>query len=135
MRDLDEMKLLISLAQIDGIVAPRERNFIINIGHANNIAAEQIEPLFDKRHSLAIPENLSQDQKFSYLFNLVRLMKIDERMYKEELLFCTKIASGLGYEKEAMVELLLHVKSGGLPDEEMGDLKLKIQKYLKAPQS
>lgn len=62
-------------------------------------------------------------------------MKIDERMYKEELLFCTKIASGLGYEKEAMVELLLHVKSSGLTEEEIGDLKLKIQKYLRSPKT
>jgi hypothetical protein len=28
---LNQMKLLISLAQIDGTVAPRERNYIINI--------------------------------------------------------------------------------------------------------
>lgn len=129
---LNEMKMLISLAQIDGSVAPRERNFILNIGHANNIAAEQIEPLFEKSHRLMVPHDLSDDQKFSYLLNLVQLMKIDERMYKEELLFCTKIAASLGYQKEAMFELLLHVRPGRLSDDEVENLKPQIQKYLKS---
>ena len=38
-------------------------------------------------------------------------MKIDERMYKEQMMFCSKIASNLGYEPQVMFELLLHVKS------------------------
>ena len=43
---LNQMKLLISLAQIDGTVADRERNYIINIGRANNIYPDQVLPLF-----------------------------------------------------------------------------------------
>ena len=61
---LNQMKLLISLAQIDGTVAPRERNYIINIGRANNFYPDQVVPLFDQRHNLIIPEDLSDDQKF-----------------------------------------------------------------------
>jgi hypothetical protein len=77
---LNQMKLLISLAQIDGTVADRERNYIINIGRANNIYPDQVLPLFDKRHTLIVPDDLTNDQKFDYLFSLVQLMKIDERM-------------------------------------------------------
>ena len=128
---LNQMKLLISLAQIDGTVAPRERNYIINIGRANNFFPDQVVPLFDQRHNLIIPEDLSDDQRFDYLFSLVQLMKIDERMYREEIMFCSKIASSLGYDQQVMFELLLHVKSAAMTEAEMAELKRLVQNYLK----
>ena len=131
MLGLNQMKLLISLAQIDGTVAPRERNYIINIGRANNFYPDQVVPLFDQRHNLIIPEDLSDDQKFDYLFSLVQLMKIDERMYREEIMFCSKIAATLGYDQQVMFELLLHVKSVAMTEEEVVELKKLVQKYLK----
>jgi hypothetical protein len=131
MPGLNQMKLLISLAQIDGAVAPRERNFIINIGRANNFYPDQVVPLFEQRHNLIIPEDLGDDQKFDYLFSLVQLMKIDERMYREEIMFCSKIAATLGYDQQVMFELLLHVKSVAMTEEEVVELKRLVQKYLK----
>ena len=131
MAALNQMKLLISLAQIDGTVAPRERNYIINIGRANNFYPDQVVPLFDQRHNLIIPEDLNDDQKFDYLFSLVQLMKIDERMYREEIMFCSKIAATLGYDQQVMFELLLHVKSAAMTEEEMTELKRLVQNYLK----
>jgi len=128
---LNQMKLLISLAQIDGTVAPRERNYIINIGRANNFYPDQVVPLFDQRHNLIIPEDLNPDQKFDYLFSLIQLMKIDERMYREEIMFCSKIAATLGYDQQVMFELLLHVKAVAMTEEEMAELKKLVQKYLK----
>lgn len=124
------MKLLISLAQIDGKVADRERNYIINIGRANGIYPDQVVPLFTQRHDVIVPQDLNNDQKFDYIFSLVQLMKIDERMYREEILFCSKIASSLGYDKEVMFELMLNVKSATMKDEEMTALKKAIQKFL-----
>ncbi len=131
MAALNQMKLLISLAQIDGTVAPRERNYIINIGRANSFYPDQVVPLFEQRHNLIIPEDLSADQKFDYLFSLVQLMKIDERMYREEIMFCSKIAATLGYDQQVMFELLLHVKSAAMTEAEMAELKRMVQTYLK----
>ncbi|SHH93513.1 hypothetical protein SAMN04488109_6221 [Chryseolinea serpens] len=130
MSALAQMKLLISLAQIDGTVADRERNYIINIGRANNVYPDEVKPLFDKRHDLIVPEDLSDDRKFDYLFSLVQLMKIDERMYKEEIMFCSKIASNLGYDQQVMFELLLNVKAAVMGADEMSRLKTLVQKYL-----
>jgi len=128
---LNHMKLLVSLAQIDGTVAPRERNYIINIGRANNIYPDQILPLLEKRHTLIVPQDLNDDQKFDFLFSLVQLMKIDERMYKEEMMFCSTIAENLGYRRQVMFELLLNVKSTPMGEEEMVGLKGLVQGYLK----
>ena len=128
---LNQMKLLVSLAQIDGTVALPERNYIINIGRANGFYPDQVLPLFEQRHTLIVPQDLNDDDKFDYLFSLVHLMKIDERMYKEEMMFCSKIASNLGYEPQVMFELLLHVKTGEMTGEEKAELKVLVQDYLK----
>ena len=131
MSALTQLKLLISLAQIDGKVAERERNYISNIGRANDVSQNDIEQLLDQRHQLIIPKELSDDEKFEYIFSLVQLMKIDERMYKEEMMFCSKIADNLGYDTQVMFELLLHVKAGVMEKDEIINLKEITQKHLK----
>jgi hypothetical protein len=127
---LAQMKLLINLAQIDGKVADRERNYIINIGRANGIYPDEVVPMFEQRHSLIVPDNLSVDDKFNYIFSLVQLMKIDERMYKEEIMFCSQIASSLGYDQQVMFDLMLHVKSAPMAPDEMEALRVLTLKYL-----
>jgi hypothetical protein len=127
---LPQLKLLISLAQIDGRVADREQNYIVNIGRANGIYPDEITPLFERRHTLIIPADLSNDTKFNYIFSLVQLMKIDERMYKEEMLFCSKIASTLGYDQGVMFDLILHVKGAAMEANEKEALQNLTEKYL-----
>jgi uncharacterized tellurite resistance protein B-like protein len=131
MSALAQLKLLISLAQIDGKVAERERLYIINIGKAHEVPIDQLERLLDDRHPLVVPTDLTDDQKFEYIFSLVQLMKIDERMYKEEMMFCSKIAENLGYDNQVMVELLMHVKAGVMEKDEIINLREVTQKHLK----
>jgi hypothetical protein len=128
---LSQMKLLISLAQVDGQVADREKNYIINIGRANGIYPDQINPLFNQKHEVIIPQHLSRDEKFAYIFSLVQLMKIDERMYKEEILFCSEIAAKLGYDNQVMFDLMLHVKISAMADHDVEALKKITEKHLK----
>jgi hypothetical protein len=127
---LPQLKLLISLAQIDGSVAEREQNYIINIGRANGIYPDEVTPLFEQRHPLVVPSNLTNETKFEYIFSLVQLMKIDERMFKEEMLFCSKIASKLGYDQGVMLDLIRHVKGATMATNEMEALRKLTEKYL-----
>jgi uncharacterized tellurite resistance protein B-like protein len=126
---LEQLKLLVNLARIDGDVAERERKYISTIGLANNVAAHDILPLFEKNHELVVPANLNPEQRFSYIFSLVQLMKIDERLYKEEIQYCSKVASKLGYDENVMFELMLHVRSA-MESGEMQILKKLTEKYL-----
>ena len=73
MSALTQMKLLISLAQIDGNVAEREKNYIVNIGRANGIYPDEITPLLSQRHDLTIPKNLDKDQRFNMCLILYSL--------------------------------------------------------------
>jgi hypothetical protein len=126
---LEQLKLLVNLARIDGDVAERERKYISNIGLANNVPIDDIKPLFEKDHELVVPANLSSEERFSYIFSLVQLMKIDERLYKDEIQYCSKVASKLGYDEPVMFELMLHVRSA-MESGEMQILRKLTEKYL-----
>jgi len=108
---LDQLKLLVNLARIDGDMAEREKSFITNIGKANGFPESSVATLFYQTHEVIIPDNLTDDQRFNYIFSLVQLMKIDERIYQDEIKFCAKIAARLGYSQDVLFDLMLKVKS------------------------
>ena len=126
----EKLKILANLARIDGDMAEREKNYILNIGKANGFPESSVGTLFYSAHEVIIPENLSAEKKFDYIFCLVQLMKLDERLYQEELKFCFQIADRLGYSQEVMFELLTHVKST-TDQEEQRVLRGLVDKYLK----
>lgn len=126
---ITKLKLLINLARIDGEVGEKERNYIYNIGRANGLAEVVVEPLFEKSHELIVPDNLNNAQKFDYIFSLVQLMKIDERLYQEEIRYCSKVAARLGYDEAVMFDMMLHVRAA-MEANEVGALKKLTEKYL-----
>jgi len=127
---LEQLKLLVNLSRIDGAMISRERNYITNIGKAHGFPESSVETLFYTTHDVIIPADLTVDQKFTYIFNLVQLMKIDERLYKDEIKFCANVASKLGYQPQVMFELLLKVKSEEMTAEEKDSLKELTSKFL-----
>jgi hypothetical protein len=126
---LAQLKLLINLARIDGAVAEKERKYISNIGLANGIPMDDIAPLFEYTHALLVPSGLSQNEKFDYIFSLIQLMKIDERLYQEEIRYCSKVAAKLGYDESVMFELMLHVREV-MEANELNALRSLTEKYL-----
>ena len=58
-------------------------------------------------------------------------MKIDGRLYKEEITYCAKIASKLGYEEDVLREMILKIYSDPHITTDKESLKAKIQAYLK----
>ncbi len=126
---ITQLKLLINLAKIDGEVGEKERNYIFNIGRANGLAEIVVEPLFAKSHDIIVPDNLNNEEKFDYIFSLVQLMKIDERLYQDEIRYCSKVAAKLGYDEAVMFELMLHVRAV-MEDNELDALRKLTEKYL-----
>ena len=130
MASIEQLKILINLACIDGVVGSKERQFIINIGQANHLLVAEILPLFSNDNSAMIPSQLTNEEKFDYIFSLIQLMKIDEKIYKDEIVFCSKVASALGYRQEVLFELMLKVKSTNMAPDEIEALKKLTATYL-----
>lgn len=123
--------MLVQLARVDGVVVQEEIDFIKKIGKANSMSAEEISECFEDPSAIEGLDTLSDDQRYDYLYNVVQLMKIDGRIYKEEIKFCARIASRLGYEEDVLRELMLKIYSDPHITTDKQTLKSKIQTYLK----
>ncbi len=130
MEAIQQLKLLINLARIDGDVAAKERQFIINIGQANHLLVSEILPHFSDEDPVMVPADLSAEEKFGFIFHLVQLMKIDEKLYREEMKYCAELAAKLGYRKEVLFELMLKVKNAAMEADEVEALKKLTATYL-----
>lgn len=126
---LAQLKLLVNLARVDGEVADREKKYITNIGLANGVPLADVVQLLERTHDNIELGNLTDELKFSYLLSLVQLMKIDERLYKEEIRYCSQVASRLGYEQTVMFDMMLHVRET-MEDHEKKALHDLTRKYL-----
>ncbi|HEY5690731.1 MAG TPA: TerB family tellurite resistance protein [Cyclobacteriaceae bacterium] len=126
---LSQLKLLVNLALIDEEVADREKQYITNIGVANGLSEQDVEFLFNQSHKIIVPDGLSDDLKFDYIFSLVQLMKIDERLYQNEIKYCSQVAAKLGYKQDVMFELMLKVSSS-MKKAEIDSLRQLISAYL-----
>lgn len=125
------LNLLVQLARIDGVVVQDEIDLITQIGEANGLSADEISACFEDPTLIESLDVLSDDEKFEYIYNIVRLMKIDGRLYKEEIGFCARLASKLGYSEGVLLELMLKIYSDPDISMDKNQLKETIQGYLK----
>ncbi len=130
MPSIDQLKLLVNLAYADGELTEKEKKYILNIGQANHLLVAEILPLLTENHQVNL-DGLSEDEKFDYMFHLFQLMKIDEKIYQEEIKYCAKIASGLGYRADLVLELLLNVRNVNMDEGKLEDLKKLTATYLR----
>lgn len=123
--------MLVQLAKVDGIIVQEEIELIKQIGEAHGIPSEEISASFEDPHLIEDLDKLSDDDKYEYIYNIVQLMKIDGRLYKEEIRFCAKLVSKLGYEEGVLLELMTKIYSDPNISTEKDALKSTIQGYLK----
>ena len=97
---------------------------------ANNIDGLEVEKMLKSDQSEVVPQNLEEEQRFNLLFKLVQLMKVDGKLYKEEIRYCSKICSKLGYKEEALFELMLEVKSGSMATDDIKIIRERLKQYL-----
>ncbi|HRI80572.1 MAG TPA: hypothetical protein PLR06_13650 [Cyclobacteriaceae bacterium] len=129
MESIDKIKHLVNLAAVDGEVTEAEKQFILNIGVANHMLVPEILPLFTTTHPMIVFSDLTMDQKFEYILLLMQLVKIDAKLYREELLYCARIINKLGYREQVLFELLDRV-STEMTSSQLEDLRKKTDAYL-----
>jgi len=125
------LNLLVQLAKIDGVVVQDEIDLIKKIGKANGMSSEEISECFEDPTLIEDLDHLTADEKYDYIYNIVQLMKIDGRLYKEEIRFCAKVISKLGYQEDVLRELILKIYSDEHISTDKSSLKETIQQYLK----
>ena len=95
------------------------------------MSSAEISECFEDPSSTEISESMTDDLRFDYMYNIVQLMKIDGRLYKEEIQYCAKVARKLGYKEGVLKEMMLKISSDPPITSDKEALKAKIQTYLK----
>ena len=125
------MNMLVQLARIDGVVVQEEIDLIKQIGTDFGMSSEEISACFENPDQIGDLSTLVDDEKYELIYNMVQMMKIDGRLYKEEIQYCAKMATCLGYNEEVLAELMLKIYSDPHLTTGKGSLKSFIQKFLK----
>jgi uncharacterized membrane protein YebE (DUF533 family) len=127
-----ELNVLINLAASDRNVAEKESKLIHMIGKANGIPKEEVDQMMQNPKPINDLSNLTSDQKFSHLYYLIQLMKMDGQVFRSEVVFCEQIAEKLGYKKGVVAEISQHVYSDPSITADRDMIKKKAEKFLKA---
>jgi uncharacterized membrane protein YebE (DUF533 family) len=127
-----ELNVLINLAASDHNVAEKESKLIHTIGKANGISTDEINQMLKNPQPISNLNTLTNDEKFTHLYYLIQLMKMDGQVFRSEVVFCEQIAEKLGYKKSVVGEISQHVYSDPSITADRDMIKKKAEKYLKA---
>jgi uncharacterized membrane protein YebE (DUF533 family) len=127
-----ELNVLINLAASDKNVAEKESKLIHTIGKANGIPTDEINQMLQNPKPITNLDTLTNDEKFTHLYYLIQLMKMDGQVFRSEVVFCEQIADKLGYKKAVVGEISQHVYSDPSITADRDMIKKKAEKYLKA---
>ena len=105
-----QLSVLVQLSLIDNQLSQSEKRMIYALGKANKIPEKDIDFLFEDALGKKVQElppihNLTEEDKFEYLYNLIQLMKVDKQVYLSEIRFCEEMAEKLGYKKQVVSDL------------------------------
>ncbi len=134
MKDNPHLNILVMMAKIDGETDEAELELIRQIGVSNNVSSEDIEKIIEKTeadHTIPSLEHLSVEQKVELMTNLVLVMKIDGRIDKEEMKFCLKVIQKLGYDENALFDLVSTTYLDPAQNLDKESIKKRAEEYLK----
>lgn len=126
----DQLTALIQLANSDNSMDQKELQLIFRIGAAHGMSDEDIQQMIDNPGELGDLKALNVDDKFEFLYSIIQLMKIDDEIFNEEVLFCQTIAQKLGYGLGAVMEMYPLVHKNLVIRAEKLKLKEKINQFL-----
>ena len=106
---------LIRLARVDGILSEDEVRMINHVAEAKGLSPKELETLFYEEEEGTDLDSIKKDERFGFLCMLVQLMKIDRRIYLEELILCVDAADKLKTDLEVLFFIILYTKA--LPEE------------------
>ena len=107
----DQLSVLVHLSKADKHFAEEESELIHRVGKRNGLTIDQIENIIDNPKPITRLRDLPPDEKFSYLHDIIQLMKVDGKIYQTEIEFCEKIAMKLGYKPGVIADLSAYIYS------------------------
>ena len=124
-----QLSILIHLAQADHNISIEEIEIIKKTGQDNGLNSTQIEALIASPKSIGDLYCLPKEEKLECLIDLIRLMKIDKKIYQKEIDFCERIALKLGYQPKVIMELSAYIYTSKSINTDRSILEDIVEKY------
>ena len=126
--------MLVRLALCDQTFSDIEKGLIISIGKAQHLSEEEIQAIITEELSQKSTFNmqfnaLSFDDKFEYLYNIIQLMKIDQKVFLSEIRFCEQMSENLGFDKKVVKKLSSRIYADPSVTADRHNLKKLAQKF------
>jgi uncharacterized membrane protein YebE (DUF533 family) len=126
-----ELNVLINLAAIDRMIDAKEVKLIHMIGSANGFTKAEVEEMILHPQTIMNMAEMTQDEKFEHLFYLITLMKSDGKIFQNEIDFCEKVASRLGYRKGVVAAMSQHIYSDIAVKSDRDVIRKKADQFIK----
>ena len=127
------LNILVQMAKIDGETDGSELDLIRQIGASENISDEDVDKAIETtsiEDTIPSLENLNEEDKVDLMTNLVLVMKIDGIVHKEEMKFCLKVIKKLGYDEDALFDLVSSTYSQPNMVENESDIRARAKALL-----
>jgi len=105
----EQISILAHLSKADDVVAEEEYRLILFIADGLGVSEETTTQILNNPKPIPDLKNLPPDEKFNYLFNIIRMMKADGKIHSKEIKFCEKIALKLGYKPGVIADLSAYI--------------------------
>ena len=106
-----QLKLLTRLAGSDGTIDETELKLIKNLGSIHGLGDEEVNEIINSPQGEIDYQNLTEDERFDYLYNIIQLMKIDGKVTQSEIEFCERVAVRLGYLPGVVADMSAYIYS------------------------
>ncbi len=133
MSNSPHLNILVQLAKVDGEADPSELKLIKLIGLSKMISEDEIETVIKKAEATdPIPsvEDFSESEKMEILANLIRVIKADGIIHKEEMKYSMALVKKMGYSEDVIIEFIGNTTIGTDEDSEDDQLPMKIKAFL-----
>lgn len=105
----EQISILAHLSKADNVVAEEEFRLIMFIADGLGVSEEKTAEIVNNPRPIPNLKDLPPDEKFNYLFNIIRMMKADGKVHSNEIKFCEKLALNLGYKPGVIADLSAYI--------------------------
>ena len=134
MDKIGKYRILISLALIDDYLDYSEEAFLFKIASLENVSGDDIKKLIEEERSgeakADLEFNLTFDEKIEILTDLIRVMKVDGKVFDAEVKFCERIAGTLGFDQKAIGFLSGNINIDPNNSTALAKIQYRMKKYL-----
>jgi hypothetical protein len=107
----DQISILAHISKADHVVAEEEYRLILFFAKNLGLAEERAKELIEEPNPIPSFKSLPTEDKFLYLFDIIKMMKVDGKVHPNEVSLCEKLAIKLGYKPGVVADLSQFVYS------------------------